>query len=319
MRFEPKAKTQLLLAGIAVLVVLGLVSGCAGGEQKETTADKPETDSRPLVKTTCYPMDWLVRELAGQRVRRELIIPKGEDPPFWQPGVRTVADLQDADLILANGAGYEAWMRTATLPVGKVVYTAEGLDLIELEGETHSHGAQGEHSHTGTDPHTWLDPNLFQKQAERAVEELIRIDPDHGEAYSTGLTQLIPVLVELDEDYDKLFDEMDNDVALAANHPAYNYLASRYGVPVVSFSLDPADISSPEAIQEVVEWQRTVEQAVLLWEEPPTPEVQSSLPGNIRHVFVDPLEQPPEQGPYDYVKQARDNISRLRDAIVVVE
>jgi zinc transport system substrate-binding protein len=319
MRIEKNRGLLMLIAGFAAAAMLVLASGCPQDEQRDVAAEETEVDERPFVKTTCYPIDWLVEELAGQRVRHELIIPRGEDPPLWDPGLKTVADLKEADLILANGAGYETWMETATLPPGKVVYTAAGLDLIRMEGETHSHGPGGEHSHSGTDPHTWTDPNLFIEQAEVVVEELIRIDPDHAEAYSTGLTQLIPALQELDEDYREVFDEMDEDAALAASHPSYNYLAQRYGFAIVSFGLDPQEVSSEQVIDEVSNWQRQVLRPVMFWEEPPTPEVQTSLPGNIRHVFVDPLEQPPEQGEYDYMDQAEANVERLREALTATD
>jgi zinc transport system substrate-binding protein len=200
-----------------------------------------------------------------------------------------------------------------------VVYTAEGLDLIEREGVTHSHGMGGEHSHAGTDPHTWSDPDLFIKQAERVAEELIRIDPEHSEAYNAALAQLIAMLEELNGAYEDLFGAMAEDVALGANHPAYDYLARHYGFAIVSFALEPAEVGSDEAIQEVEEWTAEVSRPVMFWEETPTAAVEQSLPGDIRHVFVDPLEQPVSGQAYDYTGQAYANIKRLHEALVVTD
>lgn len=318
--FNRKRRRFTVPWSLAAGAALAFSSACGGAESPEPSNETAtEPLERPLVKTTCYPMDWLVSQLAGPRVERELIIPEGQDPVHWQPEPDVVAGLAEADLVVANGAGYEKWMETATLPPGKVVYTAEGLDLIERESVTHSHGVHGDHSHAAIDPHTWSEPGLFVQQAERVAEELERIDPEHSEAYDTALAQLTVTLEELSGAYEELFSEMSEEAALAANHPAYDYLARRYGFAIVSFELDPEEVSSTEVIEDVEEWRAEVQLPVMLWEELPTPAVEQSLPGDIRHVFVDPLEQPPEGEPYDYTGQAYDNIRRLSEALVVTD
>ena len=42
--------------------------------------------------------------------------PADVDPAYWSPGGEIVADYQQADLILLNGAGYAGWVSRASLP-----------------------------------------------------------------------------------------------------------------------------------------------------------------------------------------------------------
>ena len=50
---------------------------------------------------------------------------------------------------------------------------------------------------------------------------------------------------------------------------------------------------------------------MLLWEAPPTDAVKGSFPASTRHIWIDPLEQPREDG-YDYLKQAQVNVATFQ-------
>ena len=103
--------------------------------------------------------------------RRCLLQMADEDPAFWEPTSADIERMQQADLILLNGAGYAKWVERATLPASKVADTTAGVSdrLLELAGTvTHSHGPEGEHEHHGWAFTTWLDPTLALDQA-RAV------------------------------------------------------------------------------------------------------------------------------------------------------
>ena len=297
-----------------LVVVLGLVTllGACGDEATRPAGPAAE---RPLeVRTTCFPVDWLVGRIAGDRVRRSNILPAGEDPPHWQPSADLVAGLNQADLIVANGAGYERWMTTAMLPRTKRVDTSSGLELIRIEAPTHSHGAEGRHSHTGTDPHTWADPRTYLAQAHAVHAALVEADPDNRDRYGENLQALRRDLEALDEEYAAALRGAGEWV-LAAGHPSYNYLARRYGLNIRSFNFDPGVAPTEQQRSDFTEWAAGVERPVLLWESEPSPQVVSAFPERVRHVRIDPLEQPGEAGTYDYLSQARANVSRFEALI----
>ena len=296
-----------LAAFFGLLAVLG---ACSGGPE---TSENAEVLTGPLqVRTTCFPVDWLVQRIGGSKVERVNILPPGEDPPFWMPSGETIAELGDADLIVINGAEFERWTLTAALPVSKLVDSAEGLDLIHIEGATHSHGVRGEHSHSGTDPHTWSDPRTYLAQAQNVHAALVEADPANQPYYDESLESLKADLEELDREYTRVLAPARGR-HLAANHPAYGYLARRYGLDIHSFDFDPGEKPSPEQLKEFMDWAPDGEALVLLWEAPPTPEVVAAFPSQVDHVVLDPLERPVGDGAYDYLIQAQSNLEILEE------
>lgn len=270
---------------------------------------RPEAPAaRKVVRSTSFPAAWLVTRLAGQLVNHENVHPAGEDPPSWQPPGELVAGLATADLIVANGAGFEAWMATAALPASRVVQSASGAELITLEGKTHSHGTGGEHTHAGTDPHTWSDPVTLLGQARVVHQALVQADPAHQPAYDANLGTLTAELEALDGEL-RAATAGGKGRPLSASHPAFNYLARRYELSIHSFDFDPEEVPSAEQVAAFSAWWSGKGDPVLLWEAQPTEGVRAAFPANTRHVYVDPLEGPPDAGTYDYLTQARGNVA----------
>jgi zinc transport system substrate-binding protein len=286
---------------------LAILLACTGAE-KGATPPEERVGMRLHVQTTCFPVDWLVARIGGERIDRVNALPPGEDPPHWQPSGETIAELSRADLIVVNGAGFEKWMLTATLPLTRVVDTSKGLDLIETESSTHSHGVKGKHSHSGTDPHTWSDPLTYVAQARTVYEALVAADPANATHYEANLQALVQDLEALDADY-RLALASGKGVRMASNHPAYAYLARRYGLEIHPFGLDPEQAPEQEEVDEILALTQAPNPAVLLWEATPLPDVKAAFPERVLHIVIDPLEQPPDGGVYDYLAQARTNIA----------
>ncbi|MFT5686893.1 MAG: zinc transport system substrate-binding protein [Myxococcota bacterium] len=270
--------------------MLALLLACTGSP---STAEP----SVPVIVATSFPAWYLADRLTDVEVR--CILPPGADPQAWQPDGDLIASLAAADLIVSSGAGFEAWMATAALPESRVVDLSAGLSLIHLEADTHSHGIGGEHSHAGIDPHTWLDPISYRTQAETLAAALPRIG-----LTPVDLPGLQTQLDALDADYAAQLSDPRLPV-LVANHPAYHYLARHHGLTIPSLDLDPQ--TPPEIAPTLPSG------AVLLWETPPADAVMSAIP--VRHIVLDPLEQPPAGATYDYIAQSQANIARLEELL----
>lgn len=290
-----------------------LLIGCTGAPTTPARPVETTPKTGPIdVRVASFPAEYLAKRVGGAVVQVQNVLPAGKDPPFWSPTGDVVATIQKAELIVANGAGFEKWMQTANLSEDKVVDSAAGIDFIHLEGETHSHGKGGEHSHAGIDPHTWSDPLAYYQQAEAVHAALVRARPDRQ-------AELDANLAALKADLDTLHRELTDATApgmsieLAANHPAFNYLARRYGLRIHSFDFDPEDRLPTDHRAAFDAWAEGRERPLhLLWESPPTDAVRRALPAGILHITIDPLEQPPERGSYDYLAQARQNVTTFR-------
>lgn len=283
-----------------------VLAGCAGTPAAAPAPSEPHTLD---VRALSFPAAWLVQRVAGDAVKLTNVNPPGEDPPAWEPSGDVVADLASADLIVANGAGYEAWTLTASLPTSKLLKLADGLDLITLPGVTHSHGKAGTHTHAGRDPHTWADPTLFAKEAVVLHDQLVVLDPGHKAQFDDGLAKLTADLDALDK---KLAASLAGAKGrkLAASHPAFNYLARRYGLDVTSFGFDPSEAPDATARAPFDVWLTTAgPNPMLWWEATPDAPVRASLPSAVQQVVLDPLEQPGPDGVYDYLAKSRTNVA----------
>jgi zinc transport system substrate-binding protein len=265
-------------------------------------------DALPVVRSASYPAWYLVERLApAGTIDHALLIPPGEDPPHWTPPTEVVVEAQGADLLVLNGGGFEPWVATASLMESKTVDSAAGVVLIELETATHSHGTDGEHAHGDTDPHTWGEPAAYALQAAQVAAALSKhVDAD---AVAANLATLQGELTQLGADQRAAIGPSPRP--LASNHPSFNYLFRGAGVTVESFDLDPEAAPNEETATAVTAWAATQTRPVLLWESAPTAAATDALPG-MDHVFLDPLEQPSGEGPYDYLAQARANLATLK-------
>jgi len=91
--------TRLVL--LSVLVLLG-----ACEERHSVGSNIDVQASKSLVLTSNYPLYYFANEIAGDAVDVQMPDIDG-DPAMWVPGAADIPQLQAADLIVINGAGYE--------------------------------------------------------------------------------------------------------------------------------------------------------------------------------------------------------------------
>jgi len=307
---------------LAAALTLALAS-CTERSASPPAAQAEPAHTSDTVLVTFYPTLYLAQRVAGAGVDVRLPLPEGEDPIFWQPSPETIREYQTARLVVLNGAEFEKWALTAPLPRSRVVDTARAFEdeFVEFEhAVTHSHGPAGEHSHAGVDGHTWLDPNLAIQQA-RAIERALM------DAFPTGADTFAINLLSLESDLRHLnerFLEITPDIArvrLLASHPAYNYIAKRYGWTITNLDLDPETPLSEEDVGDILRaaGEDARRPIILLWESPPHPTSRAMLEAaGVACVVFSPAENPsPEDLAThgDYLAIMRANVQRLRDAL----
>lgn len=278
---------------------------------------------RPVVYTTFHPTTWMVERIAGERVEVVCPVPEDEDPIFWRPGRDVIAAYQRADLVITNGAQFEKWVAMADLPMRTVVSTAASFKdqwIEHDEGVTHSHGPSGEHTHKGIDGHTWLDPVLAKAQAMAVLGGLERVLPDEVDALRENHAALARDLDALDAALRALGPPPEGE-ALVASHPAYNYLARRYGWKVVNLDLDPEEVPSDEALDDALHRLEHdgLRHRIILWEGAPAPKVAAAVRARlgVENVEFSPCEllsADAREAGADYLSVMRANIARLAAA-----
>ena len=96
--------------------------------QNADTLPQEVSSQGPLeVWTLSYPVHGLAQRIGGEEINLRVLLPRGQDAAEWWPTPAQITQLAQADLVFANGADYEGWIKTASLPTGLVVSAAQGF------------------------------------------------------------------------------------------------------------------------------------------------------------------------------------------------
>jgi zinc transport system substrate-binding protein len=198
-------------------------------------------------------------------------------------------------------------LQTASLPTGKVFPTALNIERIFVDGQTHSHGKDGAHSHAEVDPRVWTDPDIYRHQAETILRVLNDNDSTNHTGYADNHNLISIELDALVEETRPIMEKLESQ-PMAANKPLYNYFARRFDVTIKNFDLDAASEATQGAILAPKLWTQGKPSVVMLWDSEPTPELKQAL-SDYTHLRIDPLQSPPVGATYDYPDQYRSNLA----------
>ena len=150
------------------------VTSCAGG-----SGDSPaDGDKIKLVASTSI---WgsIAKDITEGRDDVEvttILSSKDDDPHEYEATARDIAAVKDADIVVANGAGYDNWL-TDNVEEGTPLVTAQPL------AEGHDHGHEGhDHGHDATNPHVWFDLDVVSEFEKKLSVELHKLNSDIPES-----------------------------------------------------------------------------------------------------------------------------------------
>jgi ABC-type Zn uptake system ZnuABC Zn-binding protein ZnuA len=176
----------------------------------------------------------IAREVAGDRIVVQALLPVGVDPHAWEPAPRDAAAVASAKLLIVNGAGLEAFLSPLLrgLDAGgpRVAEASAGLaPRTPREGEPGAGSGQGD-----TDPHFWLDPLAVIRYAENIRDALSELDPAGADAFRANAAAYAGKLRELDAWIAGEVAGIPPDRRLlVTNHESLGYFADRYGFRIV--------------------------------------------------------------------------------------
>lgn len=273
---------RLLSLTVISLVLVGCnnqPSANQGGGTTNTPAANGAKAVRGKAVVTTLPLRQFAQAIAGDVVDVVLPIPAEEDPAFWQPAATDVTAMQSADLIFVNGATFESWLPTVTLPETRVVDTSLGFKdkLINMaEGLTHSHGPAGEHTHTGIVGTTWIDLDQARQQATAILAAMSKKWPEHKATFETNFAKLETQLKKLDDELQQVAGKM-RELPLVVSHPIYDYWLRRYQLNGKSVHWEASEVPTPENIEELKKLLVDHPAKYMIWEGDPAAEAVQVL------------------------------------------
>ncbi len=315
MKTDAKKRFRLWMATAGLGGALLVAAGCdqqAGDRPANGSSAAAESDAF-VVQTVNYPLAYFAERIAGGHAEVRLLAPADGDPAFWTPDRDSIVQLQSADLILANGAGYAKWMGGVSLPTSRVVNTSASFQSAFIETEdtvVHSHGEGGEHSHSGTAFTTWLDMTQARAQAEAVRDALIERHGDHADDFRANAEALLADLDALDADLLAVGESLAG-TPLIGSHPVYQYLSRRYGLSLEALHWEPEMTITEENLAELAELREGHLAEWMVWEGEPSAEAVAALEGvGVRSMVFDPCGNRPDDG--DWLSVMRANVEALR-------
>jgi len=206
-------------------VVLALALGaCSAGTDAGSTAD-PD-DDRPVVLTTFTVLADMARNVAGDHLRVESITKVGAEIHGYEPTPGDLRRAAEADLILDNGLGLEAWFDrfVGDLDVPHVV-VSEGVETIPLGRDT-------DEAYQGTaNPHAWMSPVNGQLYVRNMAEAFAALDPAHADDYRAAAEDYAAEIGGVQEELAAALDALPAEHrALVTCEGAFSYLARDAGL-----------------------------------------------------------------------------------------
>lgn len=321
------------------LILQGLLGWLAGTLLLSAAlADSPP--KIPVV-ASIIPLGDFCRQLGGDAVEVQVLIPPGASPHVFEPPPSVIAKAAQARVFVYIGAGLEPWaakLLSSRNPEGlAVVEAAQGLPLIqEVAGHHHPHEANAADSraphqrsaesrsgaasksetHISGNPHIWLDPVLAQEICLKIAAALIQVDPERRQTYEANLKNYLKELARLHQEILKRVTTWSLKDYVCF-HPAYTYFAKRYGLREVGvIEVAPGREPTPRHLHKIVEAIRHYGIRVVFAEPQLSPRVAEVIAqeAGVKVLMLDPIGGRPPYGE-NYLQMMRYNLNTLEEAM----
>jgi zinc/manganese transport system substrate-binding protein len=228
------------IAGIAIAAVAVLASARCGDSEggSETT----------VVATTGILAD-VAERVAGPDADVVQLIPDGSDPHSYALSAEDRLELEQADLVVANGAGLEAGV-----PIDEA-----GGEVWELAANAEGLLESADPEEAPDDPHIWMDPTRVARALPSLADALAGADPDAADAYRQRAGEYADSLTALDREIERTLRPVPPpDRELVTSHDSLGYFADRYGFDVVATAFPATGAEAEVSAERLAD----VEQAV---------------------------------------------------------
>ena len=337
--WDPENKMTGLKSYIRLIVFL--LIGVCGWTGFGGTVLASAATAKVAVSASILPLGDFCRNIGGEQVEVQVLVPPGASPHVFEPSPTTVAKTMKSRVLVYVGAGLDPWVaRLVKIHGAKdfvVVEAVQGIPLIKEVGHHHhdhekphepghpwpatkedkkEHFIVAEHSHHQGNPHVWLDPVLAQDICRRIAQAFIQVDPQHQKQYENNLSAYLGKLEELHQEITKkvaTFRHRD----YVTFHPAFAYFSRRYGLREVGvIEAAPGREPSPRHLQKIITAIKNTGVNAVFAEPQLSPRVAKVIAqeAGVKVLFLDPLGGRPPYGS-DYLKLMRHNLAVLAQAL----
>ena len=190
-------------------------SAAAGASPVSTGSRAGSSAKEDVVAAESFLAD-ILRNVAGDRLVVGTLVPPDTDPHEYQPRPTDFARIREAKAFFVAGAGYEAWLASASGAL-------EGVDIVSVFKDDGS-----------GDPHFWTDPRNTVAALDGIVAALSTLAPDSRALFAANAKRYAASLTELDSRIRTRFASLPPERRLLlTNHDALGHFARAYGFTII--------------------------------------------------------------------------------------
>lgn len=314
-------KFTFSVAGLIILILL--IAGCSNVPAEDGLNS---TNQQVKIVASFYPLYEIAKKVGGEYVTVKNLVPAGAEPHDYEPTPQDLMALNEAQLVIFNGAGIEPWTNNVLPGLMQkgisIINESESFRLIRGEYMNEEAEAEPDSQNEAAplDPHIWLDPAQYANEAIVVAEKLAGIDPSHKDIFKQNAANFGKELADLDQLYKDGLKSCKFRSFITA-HAAFGYLAKRYNLEMIPISgLSPDSEPSPKVLGDLANLIKSKGIKYVLTETLVSPKTAETLANEVgaKTLILNPLEglsdQEIAQGK-DYIAVMKDNLQTLRTAL----
>jgi ABC-type Zn uptake system ZnuABC Zn-binding protein ZnuA len=193
----------------------------------------------------------IVREIAGELLQVDSVIPPGGNGHTYEPVPGDAVRIAQANLFIENGMDLNPavsnFVKTNSQPGLVTVTLSDAIPSNEVlstdsAAEIASHG----HAHS-FNAHFWTDPVYAISYANRIKVALATLDPANASYYEDRASKFVMRIQKLDELFRAAITSIPTqNKKLVVYHDSWSYFGRRYGISIVG-AIQPVSFAEPSA------------------------------------------------------------------------
>lgn len=290
-------------AALAAMTLILYGCGDDGGRNGSPAGGQIE------VVANFYPVAEVAARVGGELVEVTNLTPAGAEPHDIELTTRQVDKLEDADLVLYLGSGFQP-------AVERVAGRRESGSLDLLEKIELEKGVDN----SDLDPHFWLDPRLMAEAVDAVLDALVALSPSDGPTFRANAARYTEELTALDGELQQGLSECLRR-EIVTSHAAFFYLARRYRLTQLPIAgLSPEAEPDAGRLASLTDQIKAKGVTTVFYEDLVSPRVARALAreAGVRTAVLSPLEglsKEQADAGKDYSAVMRDNLAVLREAL----
>ena len=190
-----------------LLLCLGLLTACS---QQNNSGSKIN-----IVTSTNIYAD-IASQIVGKYGKATALIANGNtDPHDFEPTTASAKVVAQADIVVANGMGYDSWMGNLAASNDKKEVKV-GEDLMGLS--------------SSANPHIWYNLTMPKKYVAYLVKKLSKLDKKHASYYQANAKAYLKQIAKIE----KVADQTDGKKSkpVFVSEPVFDYALERTGFTI---------------------------------------------------------------------------------------